>query len=163
MTWNSDPLKIPKPKPGKPITPEQLAASGSEDGHQMALFCWAALNTEQYPQLKNLFAIPNGGNRHIVEAIKFVGTGTRSGVPDTMLAWPIWPAMFAPSETKWKNYAGLFIEMKKEKYRHHKNGGRSKEQIEWSDRLIAAGYCVKTCYNWIEARDTLIAYLEGNL
>ena len=77
MTWKSSRLQTPKPPPGKPITPEQLAASGSEDGHQMALFCWAALNTEQYPQLKNLFAIPNGGNRHIVEAIKFVGTGTR--------------------------------------------------------------------------------------
>ena len=30
-------------------------------------------------------------------------------------------------------------------------------------RLIAAGYCVKTCYNWEEARDTLIAYLDGKL
>ena len=59
MTWKSSRLQSAKPKPSKPITPEQLAASGSEDGHQSALFCWAALNTEQYPQLKNLFAIPN--------------------------------------------------------------------------------------------------------
>ena len=156
MTWKSNRLQTPKPPPGKPVTPESLAASGSEDGHQMAVFAWAALNTEQYPQLKNLFAIPNGGNRHIVEAIKFVGTGTRSGVPDTMLAWPIirgWD----------KKYHGLFIEMKIEKYRNHKNGGRSDNQIEWGDRLIAAGYCVRTCYSWIEARDTLIDYLEGRL
>lgn len=157
MTWNSDPLKIPKPKPGKPITPEQLAASGSEDGNQSALFCWAALNTEQYPQLKNLFAIPNGGNRHIVEAIKFVGTGTRSGVPDTMLAWPLFNSFWD------KKYHGLYIEMKKEIYRNRKNGGRSDEQIEWGNRLTDAGYCVRTCYSWIEARDTLIDYLEGRL
>jgi len=155
MTWKSSRLQSPKPPPGKPVTPEQLAASGTEDGHQSALFCWAALNIEQYPQLRNLFAIPNGGNRHIVEAIKFVGTGTRKGVPDTMLAWPF----FDREEYQ----AGLFIEMKKEIYRNRKNGGRSEEQIEWGNRLIAAGYCVKTCYNWIEARDTLIAYLEGKL
>ncbi len=161
MTWKSSRLQTPKPPPGKPVTPEQLAASGSEDGNQAALFCWAALNTEQYPQLKNLFAIPNGGNRHIVEAIKFVGTGTRAGVPDTFLAWPC-----VEHNGEYDNqfrYHGLFIEMKHENYRNRKNGGRSEEQIEWSNRLIYAGYCVKTCYNWIEARDTLINYLEGRL
>jgi len=57
MTWNSKPLKIPKPKPSKIIQPEDLAGD-SEDSQQMALFAWAALNTETYPQLKNLFAIP---------------------------------------------------------------------------------------------------------
>lgn len=159
MTWKSSRLQTPKPPPGKPVTPEQLAASGSEDGNQAALFCWAALNTEQYPQLKNLFAIPNGGNRHIVEAIKFVGTGTRAGVPDTFLACYI-SNRFDNDKSQ---YFGLFIEMKREKYRNHKNGGRSEEQIDWGNRLTAAGYCVKTCYNWIEAKDTLIAYLEGRL
>jgi len=159
MIWKNPPkLDLSKNKSNtKSITPEQLALSGSEDGNQMALFAWAALNTEQYPQLKNLFAIPNGGNRHIVEAIKFVGTGTRAGVPDVMLAWPI------QKNNDWQDYHGLFIEMKKEMYRNRKNGGRSEKQIEWGNRLIAAGYCVRTCYNWIEAKDTLIAYLEGRL
>ena len=159
MIWKNPPkLDLSKNKSNtKSITPEQLALSGSEDGNQMALFAWAALNTEQYPQLKNLFAIPNGGNRHIVEAIKFVGTGTRAGVPDVMLAWPI------QKNNDWQDYRGLFIEMKKEMYRNRKNGGRSEKQIEWGNRLIAAGYCVRTCYNWIEAKDTLIAYLEGRL
>lgn len=161
MTWKSSRLQTPKLKlektKSKMITPEQLAASGTEDGNQMALFAWAALNTETYPQLKNLFAIPNGGNRHIVEAIKFVGTGTRSGVPDMMLAYS--SAKFPHESDMW--YHGLYIEMKKEMYRNRKNGGRSDEQIDWGNRLTAAGYCVKTCYNWIEAKDTLIAYLEG--
>lgn len=155
MTWKSSRLQSPKPPPGKPITPEQLAASGSEDGHQSALFCWAALNTEQYPQLKNLFAIPNGGNRHIVEAVKFVGTGTRAGVPDICLAWSVFRLGIYCH--------GLFIEMKKEIYRNRKNSGRSEEQIDWGNRLTAAGYCVKTCYNWEEARDTILKYLEGEL
>jgi len=157
MTWKNPPKLIIEKTKSKPMTPDQLASSGSEDGNQMALFAWAALNTEQYPQLKNLFAIPNGGNRHIVEAIKFVGTGTRAGVPDVMLAWPI------QKNNDWQDYRGLFIEMKKEMYRNRKNGGRSEKQIEWGNRLIAAGYCVRTCYNWIEAKDTLIAYLEGRL
>lgn len=161
MVWKNPPkLKLERTK-SKMITPEQLAASGTEDGNQMALFAWAALNTEIYPQLKNLFAIPNGGNRHIVEAIKFVGTGTRSGVPDTFLAWPC-----VEHNGEYDNqfrYHGLFIEMKHEKYRNRKNGGRSEEQIEWSDRLTQAGYLVAVCYNWQEARDTLINYLEGRL
>lgn len=163
MTWKSSRLQTPKLKlektKSKMITPEQLAASGTEDGNQMALFAWATLNTETYPQLKNLFAIPNGGNRHIVEAIKFVGTGTRAGVPDTFLACYI-SNRFDNDKSQ---YFGLFIEMKKEIYRNRKNGGRSDEQIEWADRLSAAGYCVKTCYNWEEARDTILKYLEGEL
>lgn len=155
MTWKNPPKLIIEKTKSKPMTPDQLASSGSEDGNQMALFAWAALNTEQYPQLKNLFAIPNGGNRHIIEAIKFVGTGTRAGVPDICLAWSVFRLGIYCH--------GLFIEMKKEIYRNRKNGGRSEEQIEWGNRLIYAGYCVKTCYNWIEAKDTLIAYLEGRL
>lgn len=150
MTWNSKPLKIPKPKPSKIIQPEDLAGD-SEDSQQMALFAWAAIYIPRYPQLKNLFAIPNGGNRHIVEAIKFVGTGTRKGVPDIMLAWPI------------NHYHGLFIELKIEKRRNEKFGGCSKQQLDWHKRLKDAGYCVRVCYSWLEARDVIINYLEGRL
>ena len=34
------------------ITPEQLAKSGTEHGHQAALFCWIALNIDRYPELE---------------------------------------------------------------------------------------------------------------
>lgn len=142
MVWKNPPKLIIKKTKSKPITPEQLAESGTEDGNQSALFAWAALNTEQYPQLKNLFAIPNGGNRHIVEAIKFVGTGTRSGVPDTMLAWPS------------KNFAGLFIELKVGKNKP------SKEQNDWLKRLSDAGYMTSVQWSWEGARDLIIDYLE---
>lgn len=160
MTWNSKPLKIPKPKPSKIIQPEDLAGD-SEDSQQMALFAWAALNTTQYPQLKNLFAIPNGGDRHIVEAIKFMGTGTRSGVPDICLAWAIndWDDF----RLNYCKYHALYIELKIEKYRNHKNGGCSKEQLDWHERLRKADYCVKVCYGWEEGRDCLINYLEVRL
>ena len=156
MTWGSPPKFIPtKPKQGKIITPEQLAKSGSEDGEQMALFAWAALNCGQYPMLKWLYSVPNGGSRHIVEATKMVATGLRKGVPDICLPCVI--------ENYIKAYNGLYIELKIEKRRKEKNGGCSEEQIEWIDYLQQAGYYVKVCYGWEEARDTIINYLEGKL
>jgi len=156
MTWGNPPKFMPVvPPKGKKITPEALAKSGTEDGHQAALFCWAADNVATYPQLAWLFAIPNGGSRHIAEAIKLVGTGTRAGVPDMFL--PVWKIGDR------KVYHGCFIEMKHEKYRNRKNGGLSDEQIEWRDYLLSAGYHWAVCYSWIEARDILISYLEGKL
>lgn len=151
MIWNNPPKFVPVVKPSKKITPESLAKTGTEDGEQAALFCWAASATDQYPQLKWLFAIPNGGQRNIKEAVKLVATGTRAGVPDVCLPWSD------------NYYHGCFIEMKIEKYRTRKNGGCSDEQLEWIDALKNAGYYVKVCYNWMEAKDCLIAYLEGKL
>lgn len=152
MTWGNPPAFVPtKPKKGKLITPEDLAASGTEDGHQAALFCWAALSVGTYPQLKWLYSVPNGGSRHIVEAMKMVGTGLRAGVPDIHL--PYQRTM----------HCGLYIELKIEKRRKEKNGGCSEDQLEWIDYLSDAGYCVAVCYGWQEARHTLINYLEGKL
>lgn len=154
MTWGNPPKFIPtKPKQGKKITPEDLAASGSEDGHQAALFCWAADNVGKYPQLKWLHSIPNGGERNVIVATKMIGTGTRSGVWDVFLPLPI--------HTEWAvQYAGLYIEMKREKYRTVKDGGLRKEQIEFGNYAREIGYFTAICYSWEEARDVLIKYLE---
>lgn len=163
MIWgNPPPLKINPPKKGKKITPEQLAASGTEDGNQAALFCWAADNVDNYPPLKWLHAIPNGGQRHIAEATKLVATGTRSGVLDTFLPWPV--RLHQQTYDIWeKVYCGCYIEMKKEKYRNSRDGGCTKEQLEFIAYASSAGYYCKVCYTWEEARDCLINYLEGRL
>ena len=158
MTWGNPPkfVNVDKP-PAKKVTPEQLAKSGSEDGMQAALFCWAAeASVTGFPQLKWLFAVPNGGQRHIAEATKLVATGTRSGVPDVFLPAPIrlYPDF---------SYHGCWIEMKIERHRSRKNGGLSDEQIEWRDYLLSAGYYWAVCYSWIEAKNVLIAYLEGKV
>lgn len=156
MVWNNPPKFVNVDKPvSKKVTPEALAKSGSEDAHQMALFCWAAANVAQYPALAYLFAIPNGGSRHIAEATKMVATGSRAGVPD----------VFLPSAGGGKDawYAGCFIEMKHSKRRNHKNGGLEDEQVDWINYLTKAGYYCKVCYSWIEAKDTLMAYLEGRV
>lgn len=169
MTWGDPPPFIAKQlKKAKAVTPEQLAKSGSEDGSQAALFCWAALNVGKYPALKWLYAIPNGGFRHIAEAAKFVATGTRAGVPDICLPCPIYvceiPSQDNPTgRTNKIYYAGAYIELKKAKRRTEKNGGCSQEQLDYLAYLTDAGYYCKVCYSWEEARDVLINYLEGRL
>lgn len=156
------------------ITPEQIAKD-SEHSQQVALFCWAAqqrndwlalgLSTTYEPQkaaaLANLFAIPNGDQRGdgttkgaMIAGGRLKAEGQRNGVPDIFLAWPK------------KTYGGLqyvccglFIEMKRPGLQTHKNGSCSLEQIEWHKRLVEAGYAVKVCYSWQEARDAILEYL----
>lgn len=155
---NPPPLKITRViKKTKQITPEDLAASGTEDGMQAALFCWASQSVGKYPQLKWMFSIPNGGSRHMVEAMNMVAAGVRSGVPDIFLPCAVM------GENGWLNI-GLFIEMKKEKYRKAKDGGCSAEQLAYMKWLcIDNNYAWRICYTWIEARDAIIKYLEGKL
>jgi len=124
----------------KPITPEQLAAPGSEDAHQKALFCWSA--TSGIPELKWLFHIPNGGSRHIAEASKLKAMGVKSGVPDIFL--PIYR----------KTRSGIFIELKKPK-----TGIVSADQQTWLDFLSTQEYVTRVCFGWEEARDALLEYL----
>lgn len=125
------------------ITPEQLASSGSEDGEQLALFCWIALNQKTYPLLMRCFAIPNGGFRNIREAAKLKAMGVRNGVSDIMFPVPR------------GNWYGLFIELKK-----IKGGTTSEEQKDWIAFLKSQGYGATVCLGWIAARDTLVSYLE---
>jgi len=157
MTWGNPPKFNPKnePKAGKLIRPEDIAGE-SEDSQQEALMCWAALSVGKYPDLKWLHSIPNGGFRNKISAGKMVATGARSGVWDVFLPCPI--------QTEWANmYAGCYIEMKREKYRNHKDGGLTKEQVEFRDYIIAMSYYCRVCYNWEEARDVLVKYLEGRV
>ena len=129
------------------ITPEQLARSGSESGHQAALFCWAALSG--IPELKWLFHIPNGGSRHIAEATKLKAMGTKRGVPD----------IFLPVRTI--NFIGMWIELKKpiKGISRARRGITSSEQDEWLDYLSKQGYATRVAFGWESARDSLLEYL----
>lgn len=132
------------------ITPEMLAASGSESGSQKALFCWAA--SSGIPELKWLFAIPNGFYATPAQKAKMKAEGLRSGVGDICL--PVGGKCDAMS---W--YRGLFIEMKIEAKRRSKNGGLSDEQKEFGEFVIGQGYQFVICYSWLEARDAILKYL----
>jgi len=80
----------------------------------------------QYPS-ELIFAIPNGGKRNMLEAVRLKRQGVIAGVPDLFIA---------KSNEK---YNGLFIEMKSEK------GKKSPNQIAISNTLEIKGYKVEFC------------------
>lgn len=89
-----------------------------------------------------LFAIPNGGKRNIVTAMKLKREGVLAGVPDIMLAWHR------------LGYHGLFIEMKR------KHGGTvSPEQRKMHEALRCAGYFVEVCHGADSAMRVLKWYM----
>jgi hypothetical protein len=122
-------------------TPEQLAASGSEDAHQTALFAWAALNTSHWPELQLLFAIPNEGPSSERQGGQLKVAGLRSGLPDVML----------PVARRGKH--GLWIEMNV-----HPNRTTA-AQDQWIRNLTAQGYMVYVAYSWWEAKQCILDYL----
>jgi hypothetical protein len=136
------------------ITPEQLAASGTENGEQKALFAWAALNIARYPQLEWLHAIPNGGLREPRTAALLKAMGAKRGVPDIFLPVPIGP------------WHGLYIELKRREGvvpksgKKRREGGTSDEQDRWLAYLQGVGYGAITVVGWEAARNTLVQYLE---
>ena len=64
------------------------------------MFTWAFYEAAAHPELKNLFAVPNGGLRSKTEAARLKAAGVKAGVPDIMLA------------VARCGFHGLFIEMK---------------------------------------------------
>lgn len=115
-----------------------------ESQEQALLFEWSEKAKCTYPQLKLLFAIPNGGSRHKLEAVNLKRQGVKSGVPDIML--PISRGEFN----------GLWIELKR-----IKGGTVSENQKEWIEALNNEGYCAKVCYGFDEAKDVILEYLKG--
>lgn len=125
------------------ITPEQMARSGSEDGEQLAIMCWAALNLNKYPDLKWLHHSPNGGFRNQREAAKLKAMGVKRGFPDLSLL------------VRRGQYSGLFVELKK-----LKGGVVSPEQEEWRTQLNKEGFYATICHGWIEAVAVIEQYLK---
>lgn len=118
----------------------------TEHEHQAALFKWASMNKYKHPELDLMFAIPNGGARHIAVAKKLKAEGVKAGVPDIFLPVP-------RENTRYSVAYGLFIEMKKP-------GGKiGKRQMPWIDALYKQGYACEICYGWEEAKDVIINYL----
>ena len=132
---------------GKVITPESIAGD-TEDGEQLALMCWCALNFKVYPDLRWLHHSPNGGYRNKREAGKFKAMGVKAGFPDLILL------------IRRGTFSGLGIELKIPGLRDAKDGGAKPNQLLWAEHLRQNGFGYKLCHGWIDARDTLISYLE---
>lgn len=129
------------------ITPEAYAKD-TEHSHQVALFIWASMPEQQkaYPELKYMFAIPNGGKRDKITAANLKAEGVKAGVPDIML--PVAK----------HGCHGLFIEMKKPK-----DGVVSGKQDEFLTQLRFNGYYAETCYSWLHAIDCIVWYMGDSI
>jgi hypothetical protein len=147
------------------ITPEQLASSGTEHGHQAALFCYFQINKDKYPLTKWLFASANGFFSTSGQKGKEKAAGLKNGVPDICLPVAIQktiPRTSFADKTVWTDYYhGLYIELKIPKRQTEKNGGVADNQNEWLTFLSSQSYAVAICYGWEQARDCIIKYLEG--
>lgn len=107
--------------------------------HQVALFQWAEY--DKRPELRLLFAVPNGGHRHKAVAGKLKAEGVKAGVPDIVL--PVARGGFN----------ALFIELK---------AGKNKatpKQAEWIERLGEAGNMALVCHGWESAKRVIEGYL----
>ena len=116
-----------------------------EHAIQAAVIRWAKLQSGAYPSLRTLYAIPNGGKRHIRVALKLKREGVKAGVPDLHL--PVARGGFI----------GLYIEMKDD------DGVLSKSQKEVIPLLIAEGHLVEVCRTIESACELLRAYVRGEI
>ena len=113
----------------------------SEHTEQAALIEWATMNLGRYPELVMLYAIPNGGKRHIKTAAKLKAEGVKAGVWDLSL------------DVARSGYRGLKIEMKWGK------NGLTGEQILWGERYRAYGYQTVVAWQWTAAAAAILDYL----
>lgn len=115
----------------------------SETQEQIALFEWADLQLNRYPELKLMFHVPNEGKRSVVLGKQMKRMGLKTGVPDVIL--PVAKG----------RYHGLAIEMKSLK------GKPTAAQLNWIENLRAVGWRAAICHGWKEAADTIWEYLHG--
>lgn len=109
-----------------------------ESNEQILLFQWLEIQG-----INNIFAIPNGGSRNILEAKSLKKQGVKAGVPDIFLA-----------EMR-NGYGGLFIELKIGKNK------LTNKQKEWLDILNNSGYKCVVCYGFDEAKNVILNYLNN--
>ena len=121
-----------------------MGAIPTEAQEQETLFDWHKKMTGEYPVLRLMHHIPNGGSRNPVEARNLRMQGVKAGVPD----------IFLPCARK--GYHGLYIELKRQR------GGRvSPEQRQMIADLREQGYKVEVCAGFDAAREVIEEYLEA--
>lgn len=114
-----------------------------EHEHQVMLFRWADSALHLCPELALMLAIPNAGKRTATAGGRMKAEGLKPGAPDVLLLVPrrVWGC--------------LAIEMKSAK------GVLSELQKQWLRALNEQNNCAQVCRSWVEARDTVLAYLYG--
>lgn len=123
--------------------PDMPPGKSSEHDEQVALFQWADMHSRRWPCLARMFAIPNGGKRAALTAVRLKAEGVKAGVPDVFLPWPV------------GGWCGLWIEMK---YGSNKT---TAEQRDWLAWLGINGYKTAVCWGAEEAQRVIEDYLRG--
>lgn len=158
------------------MSPWKLAKSGTEHAHQTALMSWAnmasrhgfnaANDPDSYlvkrhaekvygvanaiPELRWLFAIPNGGSRGgdkrsaMIIGAQMKAEGVKAGVSDMMLPVPK------------HNLCGLFIELKRE----DGGSGLSVLQREFGAFVQKQRYGFVQCLGWEAVADILMRWFS---
>lgn len=108
-----------------------------EDYEQIRLATWLTREGIRF------YAIPNGGKRNLVEALKFKRSGVQPGVPDVCIPIPS------------GSYHGLYIELKRV------IGGKvSQSQSEWLAFLREKGYYAQVAKGFEEAKEMVEHYFS---
>ncbi len=109
---------------------------------QSQYFDWVEIMRQQDWRYELIYAIPNGGKRHISVAKKLKKEGVRAGIWDTSIDFPA------------HGFHGLKIEFKDAK------GKLSKEQKEMGMRYRKAGYLTFLCRSFEFAKEITLKYLD---
>ncbi len=115
-----------------------------ETHEQRTVVQWALLNSSKHPELKLLYAVPNGARVSRTQAVKLSLEGMKAGVPDLCL--PV----------KRGDYNGLYVELKRS------NGVASdvsQAQASWIRSLRKQGYAA----GWFKGAEEAIKGIEAYL
>jgi hypothetical protein len=124
----------------------RIKPDSKEHNHQTLVKLWCRIQALENPSLECLawlHAVPNAAKRSGKLGAEMVDEGLESGVPDLFLDEPRGV------------FHGLRIEMKR------KGGRVSDTQELWLKHLMEKGYFAIVCTGWIEARETILWYLEA--
>lgn len=128
---------------GKPR--KSAALEPSEHAIQTAMVEWSVRAAGAIPELRLLYAVPNGGARNLIVARKLKAEGVKPGVPDLHL--PVARLGFH----------GLWIETKT------KVGRVSPDQRVWHAALREQGHLVVVVRSALQGIELLSGYLAGLL
>ncbi len=146
MQGNPEIAIVGDDRPVAPRTPHIVTVTDitpTEHEEQVTLFQWAAANSIAHPELHALFAVPNGGHRHVAVAAMLKQEGVKAGVPDICL--PVARGKFH----------ALYIELKRSDRSNHPTD----EQFEWLNRLRYFGNSAIVAYGADQAIQAIMAYL----
>lgn len=118
-----------------------------EELEQALFFHWVDGHLDLHPVMRWIYAIPNGGQRNKLTAVKLKATGLRSGVWDVLVPYPT-------SSDSGAFIHGLWIEFK-----YGKNG-LTDNQKEFRRDLEPFGWGFEVVYSSDEAIEIVKKYLD---